>query len=265
MIITGTHTAKQSQRKEKRLRDQRRRRTLFRGQPRRQVAEGPDGRGPADRDLAEDPDEPDEPQALQPLRATSGGPSPRGEHGSGEGEARGGRPGSHHGDPAGHPGLAGGAALEAHRFELLRRVPAKGMDVVQSSRAAARERQQGTHGVHEARNEAKGFARRLFETTHGVKVTTCGLVVDKEHPFLAASHGQYSLKKIFLSLFKFYFSVLHALLVISDAIVDDSTLLEIKYPTSGADFSSAEEAVQGGKVTPPILSIYACKKSTVNA
>ncbi|XP_026284115.1 uncharacterized protein LOC113210361 [Frankliniella occidentalis] len=64
-------------------------------------------------------------------------------------------------------------------------------------------------------------AREHYEAKHGVTVRTCGLVLDQEYPFLAAS---------------------------PDGFLDDDTLLEIKCPTSGVHFDSAEEAVRCKKL-----------------
>ncbi|KAE8739266.1 hypothetical protein FOCC_FOCC015226, partial [Frankliniella occidentalis] len=63
-------------------------------------------------------------------------------------------------------------------------------------------------------------ARRHYEEKHGLTVERVGLVVDKQLPFLAAS---------------------------PDGLIGDEELLEIKCPTSGVDFESAEVAVREQK------------------
>ncbi|XP_052120605.1 uncharacterized protein LOC127748927 [Frankliniella occidentalis] len=70
-------------------------------------------------------------------------------------------------------------------------------------------------------NDMEASARRYFEQKYGRTVNQTGLVVDRQLPFLAAS---------------------------PDGLIGDDELLEIKCPTSGVDFSSAEEAVAGDKV-----------------
>ncbi|KAK3926637.1 Exonuclease [Frankliniella fusca] len=72
------------------------------------------------------------------------------------------------------------------------------------------------HGI-----DMEDTARRHFEQTYGRAVVQTGLVVHRDLPFLAAS---------------------------PDGLIGDDELLEIKCPTSGVDFKSAEEAVAGKKL-----------------
>ncbi|XP_034233027.1 uncharacterized protein LOC117640566 [Thrips palmi] len=70
-------------------------------------------------------------------------------------------------------------------------------------------------------NNTEEIARSHFERKYGVQVKTCGLVVDQYLPYLAAS---------------------------PDGLIGNDKLLEIKCPTSGVDFTSAEDAVRAKKL-----------------
>lgn len=93
-----------------------------------------------------------------------------------------------------------------------------------------------THGI-----EMEPYARKKFEVVSGLSVETCGLIVDNEIAFLAASPG----KIICLHNNKLNYMFLLLLLYFkfSGGIVGDDAILEIKCPYTAKDTNDVSEAV----------------------
>lgn len=95
------------------------------------------------------------------------------------------------------------------------------------------------------------IARSAFETLHKVSVKLCGLVIDNELPYLAASPGN-----IFVISNYNYFNnkKQYSIILFLDGLIDTNAIIEIKCPYVAKDSISAIEAINNKLVC--IYNIY---------
>lgn len=84
-------------------------------------------------------------------------------------------------------------------------------------------------------------ARQTFETMTRLEVKSCGLFIDIDIPYLAASPGNINKTITFL----YNFDIIHNF---SDGLVGDDAIIEIKCPYSVKDYLHIKDAIVDKKV-----------------